>query len=146
MKRQVVKDEFFDRQPPFEFVELLRRPVHESAPARFARKEARADEVLAEGLYLDTSFPDPKGLLETAYEDFARFLSVCKIGGKRYPIVAVTMDISHILVDDSVKAEDEVLLIKDNHHLDEVAAHIHGATEEAICALNKRVYREYILD
>ena len=68
------------------------------------------------------------------------------IGGKRYPIVAVTMDISHILVDDSVKTGDEVLLIKDNHHLDEVAAHIHGATEEAICALNKRVYREYIRD
>ena len=68
------------------------------------------------------------------------------IGGKRFPIVAITMDISHILVDDSVKAGDEVLLIKDNHHLDEVAAHIHGATEEAICALNKRVYREYIRD
>ena len=68
------------------------------------------------------------------------------IGGKRFPIVAVTMDISHILVDDSVKAGDEVLLIKDNHHLDEIGAHIHGATEEAICALNKRVRREYIRD
>ena len=68
------------------------------------------------------------------------------IGGKRFPIVAVTMDISHILVDDTVNAGDEVLLIRDNHHLDEVAAHIHGATEEAICALNKRVYREYIRD
>ena len=68
------------------------------------------------------------------------------IGEKRYPIVAVTMDITHILVDDTVKAGDEVLLIRDNHHLDEVAAHIHGATEEAICALNKRVCREYIRD
>ena len=68
------------------------------------------------------------------------------IGEKRFPIVAVTMDISHILVDDTVSAGDEVLLIRDNHHLDEVAAHIHGATEEAICALNKRVYREYIRD
>ena len=68
------------------------------------------------------------------------------IGGKRFPIVAVTMDISHILVDDSVNAGDEVLLIKDNHHLDEIGAHIHGATEEAICALNKRVRREYIRD
>ena len=26
----------------------------------------------------------------------------------------------------------------------EISNHIHGATEEAICALNKRVYREYI--
>ena len=66
------------------------------------------------------------------------------INAKRYPIVAVTMDISHIRVDDTVKAGDTVYLIRDNHHLDEIAAHIHGATEEAICALNKRVYREYI--
>lgn len=66
------------------------------------------------------------------------------IGGKRFPIVAVTMDISHILVDDSVREGDEVFLIRDNHHLDEIAAHIRGATEEAICALNKRVHREYL--
>ena len=66
------------------------------------------------------------------------------INGKRYPIVAVTMDITHILVDASVKSGDTVLLIRDNHHLDEIGAHIHGATEEAICALNKRVYREYL--
>jgi len=66
------------------------------------------------------------------------------IHGKRYPIVAVTMDITHILVDESVRQGDEVFLIKDNHHLDEIAAHIHGATEEAICHLNKRVLREYL--
>lgn len=66
------------------------------------------------------------------------------IHNKRYPLVAITMDISHILVDKEVHAGDTVYLIRDNHHLDEIAAHIHGATEEAICALNKRVYREYI--
>lgn len=66
------------------------------------------------------------------------------IHGKRFPIVAVTMDISHILVDETVCAGDEVFLIRDNHHLDEIASHIRGATEEAICALNKRVYREYL--
>lgn len=66
------------------------------------------------------------------------------IGQNRYTIVAITMDISHILVDENVKSGDEVLLIKDNHHLDEISRHIHGATEETICALNKRVYREYI--
>lgn len=65
------------------------------------------------------------------------------INDKRYPIVAVTMDITLILVDSQVAPGQEVLLIRDNHHLDEIAAHIHGATEEAICALNKRVFREY---
>ena len=54
------------------------------------------------------------------------------------------MDISHIRVDSTVSSGDVVYLIKDNHHLDEIANHIHGATEEAICALNKRVHREYI--
>ncbi len=66
------------------------------------------------------------------------------IHGMRYPVVAVTMDVSHILVDDRVNSGDTVQLIKDNHHLDEIAAHIHGATEEAITNLNKRVWREYI--
>lgn len=68
------------------------------------------------------------------------------IRGKRFPIVAVTMDITHIRVDESVRKDDEVLLIRDNHHLNEISAHIHGATEEPICALNKRVYREYLND
>ena len=66
------------------------------------------------------------------------------IHDKRYPIVAVTMDITLILVDDSVTSNDTVFLIRDSHHLEQIAAHIHGATEEAICALNKRVYREYL--
>lgn len=66
------------------------------------------------------------------------------IHGKRFPVVAVTMDISHIKVDGSVAPGDEVELIRDNHHLDEISAHIHGATEEPICALNKRVQRVYI--
>ncbi len=66
------------------------------------------------------------------------------IDGKRHPIVAVTMDITLVLVDDTVRPDDPVLLIRDNRHLDEIAAHIHGATEEAICALNKRVYRQYL--
>ena len=62
----------------------------------------------------------------------------------QHPIVAVTMDISHILVDGDVHQGDTVYLIRDNHHLDEIASHIRGATEEAICQLNKRVHREYI--
>ena len=66
------------------------------------------------------------------------------IGGKEYPIVAVTMDITHVRVDETVTVGDAVILIRDNHHLDAISQHIHGATEEPICALNKRVYREYV--
>ena len=66
------------------------------------------------------------------------------IHGQRFPIVAVTMDITLLKIDSTVKPNDTVYLIRDNHHLDEIASHIHGATEESICALNKRVYREYL--
>ncbi len=66
------------------------------------------------------------------------------INNKRYPIVAVTMDITHILVDETVHQNDTAQLIKDTHHLEEISAHIHAATEEPICTLNKRIFREYV--
>lgn len=65
------------------------------------------------------------------------------INDKRYKIVAVTMDITHILVDENIKKGDEVVLIRDNRHLDEISEHTGGATEEPVCALNKRVERIY---
>ncbi len=68
------------------------------------------------------------------------------INNKRYPIIAITMDISLVKVDDDIKIGDTVLLIRDNRHLNEISNHIHGATEEAITSLNDRVYREYIDD
>ena len=86
MKRQIVQDEFFDKQPPLSFVEYLKAPVHAKRPARFDRTVAEEGEVSVKGLYLDHRFPDPEGLLDTATADFALFVSVSRIGGGRYPI------------------------------------------------------------
>ena len=86
MKRQIVQDEFFDKQPPLTFVEYLKAPVHAQRPARFARTEAEEGEISVRGLYLDHRFPDPEGLLDTATADFGLFVSVCGIGGGRYPV------------------------------------------------------------
>ena len=86
MKRQIVQDEFFDIQPPLSFVEYLKAPVHEKAPARFSRTEPEEGEVSVRGLYLDHRFPDPEGLLDTATADFGLFLSVTRIGGGRFPV------------------------------------------------------------
>ena len=61
-----------------------------------------------------------------------------------YKIVAITMDITHILVDESINEGDKVELISNTHHLESISEHIKGATEEAICALNDRVPRVYI--
>lgn len=86
MKRTIVQDEFFDRQPPLSFIEYLKAPVHAKRPVRFGRTTAEEGEVSVRGLYLDHRFPDPEGLLDTATADFGLFVSVCGIGGGRYPV------------------------------------------------------------
>ncbi len=86
MKRRTSKDEFFDQQPPLSFVEYLRAPVHAEKPARFGRTEPEEGEVSVDGLFLENTFPDPEGLLQTVTADLERFASVCAIAGRRYPI------------------------------------------------------------
>jgi len=63
------------------------------------------------------------------------------IHDKRFPIVAVTMDVTLVRVDESVHEGDPVVLIRDARHLEEIAAHTHGVAEEPICLLNARVPR-----
>lgn len=86
MKRLVDKDEFFDKQPPLDFVEYLKSPVHEHKPTRFSRIEPECGEISVSGLYLDGEFPDDRGLLQKSYEDFNLFFSVCGIAGRKYPL------------------------------------------------------------
>ena len=50
MKRLVDKDEFFDKQPPLDFVEYLKSPVHEHKPTRFSRIEPECGEISVSGL------------------------------------------------------------------------------------------------
>ena len=66
------------------------------------------------------------------------------IGGRRYPLEGVTMDISLIRVDERVHVGDEVTLIAGDRHLDEIAEHIHTIAEEELCCLNTRIERVYI--
>ncbi|MDD5604248.1 MAG: hypothetical protein PHG48_09295, partial [Eubacteriales bacterium] len=87
MKREVKLDPFFDKQPPLKFLELLRKPVHGERISSFRKREACEGEVLAEGAYISTEFRDSKGLLETAHDDFRKFLDVYGISGNRYPII-----------------------------------------------------------
>ena len=80
-------DPFFEDQPPIEFIEDLKKPVHEAAPKNFNRNGMpEENQVLALGAYIKEKFPDSEGLLDTAYADFERFLSLCEIGGDKYPI------------------------------------------------------------
>jgi len=47
-------------------------------------------------------------------------------------------------VDDIVKVGDEVLIIKDNNHILDIAKHIDTIPYEILCNVNKRVPRVYI--
>ena len=86
MKRTIKIDEFFSRQPDLSFVEYLKSPVHVEKPKEFGIREMSKREVDVRGIYLDIAFPDDEKLLETAYDDFNKFLKVYSLGGNRYPV------------------------------------------------------------
>lgn len=79
-------DEFFYNQPSADFIDELKRDIHENKPLHFGERSIEPGEIDLRGMFLDIHFPDPSGLLETAYEDFARFLTVCDIAGSRFPV------------------------------------------------------------
>jgi hypothetical protein len=86
MRRTVKIDEFFYKQPELSFIEYLKSPVHVEKPKDFGTREISKGEVDARGMYLDIAFPDDKYVLETAYEDFNKFLNVYSLAGNRYPV------------------------------------------------------------
>ena len=86
MQRTVKRDPFFEDQPPLSFLDDLKSPLHAEKPAGFGVRQPDADEVCVSGLYLDSDFPDPEGLLETIYDDFTRFLLVTEVFGMRIPV------------------------------------------------------------
>ena len=80
-------DPFFYKQPPLGFVEELRAPVHTVKPTWFCRTKPEAGEICAMGAFLQNEFPDAQGLLDTATNDFERFLETHQVAGKNYPII-----------------------------------------------------------
>ena len=87
MKRTQRQDPFFDRQPPLSFLDDLTSPVHRTKPGHYGSSPMEAGEIDAHGLYIAEAYPaDPKGLLETIYEDFTRFAGIYGIAGDTYPI------------------------------------------------------------
>ena len=64
------------------------------------------------------------------------------INGREYKIVGnICMDMLFALVDDKVKVNDEVVLLKDNEHIDSVSKHLHSIPYEVLCTVSKRVPR-----
>lgn len=71
------EDPFKYRQPEMTFAQDLARPYHKEIPPHWNEDEPSADEVDFSHVALDISFEDE--LLETAYDDFKKFLSVMQI-------------------------------------------------------------------
>lgn len=71
------EDPFKYRQPEMTFSQDLARPYHKEIPPHWNEDEPSADEVDFSHVALDISFEDE--LLETAYDDFKKFLSVMQI-------------------------------------------------------------------
>lgn len=79
-------DPFYEKQPSPDFIEDLKKPVHETKPEGFGKRETDPGEIDMRGMYLDVSFPDDEGLIETALKDFQTFLDVYEIGGNKYSV------------------------------------------------------------
>lgn len=82
-------DPFFYKQPPLLFVDELKKPVHTEKPNWFRRRDPGTGETAVMGAFLRNDFQDEEGLLQTAIEDFKRFLHVFDIAGEQYPVKLV---------------------------------------------------------
>lgn len=66
------------------------------------------------------------------------------IKNNRYQIVGnICMDMLFVLIDENVKLNDEVLIIKNNNHINEIAAHLDTINYEVMCSISNRVNRKY---
>ena len=66
------------------------------------------------------------------------------INDKKYKIIGnICMDMLFVLIDENVKLNDEVLIIKDNNHINEIANHLDTINYEVMCSISNRVNRKY---
>lgn len=66
------------------------------------------------------------------------------INNKQYQIVGnICMDMLFVLIDENVKLNDEVLIIKDNNHINKIANHLDTINYEVMCSISNRVNRKY---
>ena len=130
MKFRQTEDPFKYRQPEMTFTKELAKPLHTEIPPRWNEAPLAEGEADFSTLYLDIEFTDE--LLETAYEDFNKFINVMQINvcksGKRIHIkkgttecfeayiIRISADACEIIAEDTegirralVYIEDEML-------------------------------------
>lgn len=66
------------------------------------------------------------------------------INDNKYQIIGnICMDMLFVLIDENVKLNDEVLIIKDNNHINEIANYLDTINYEVMCDVSSRVERKY---
>lgn len=66
------------------------------------------------------------------------------INNKEYKIVGnVCMDMLFVKVDEDVQVDDEVEILKDISHIENVSKHLETIPYEVLCSIGKRVPRIY---
>lgn len=106
----------------------------------------REDIVGYDGNYKATK-DEPIGIVPIGYADgiirknTGRYVY---INNNRYQIVGnICMDMLFVLIDENVKLNDEVLIIKDNNHINEIANYLDTINYEVMCDVSSRVERKY---
>ena len=105
------------------------------------------DTVGYDGKYKATK-DDLIGIVPIGYADGIRRKNTGRyvyINNNKYKIVGnICMDMLFILIDKNVKLNDEVLIIKDNSHINEIAEYLDTINYEVMCDISSRVARKYI--
>lgn len=67
------------------------------------------------------------------------------INNKAYKIIGnICMDMLMVKIDDTVNIYDDVYILKDNEHIEEVSKYLETIPYEIMCDISKRVPRKYI--
>ncbi len=79
-------EELLENQPENKFIEDLKKPLHVLKTDSFSSDTAKENEINMSGMFLKNEFDDAEGLLETAFDDFNKFIKVYEIGGSDFPV------------------------------------------------------------
>lgn len=107
----------------------------------------KGDTVGYDGVYQATEDKEKIAVVAIGYADGivrANSGRYVYIHDQKYPIVGnICMDMLFVRVDDRVKEHDEVVIIKDVEHINEIAHYLHTVPHEILCSISKRVPRIY---
>ena len=102
MKRTVLQDDFFDKQPP----RLFEKGLEEYIVPKIYKTAVKAGQVCVQGVYLQSGEFENLPVLQTVFDDFSEFLSTNGLVGQEYPVT--------LIKDESFEKQEFSLLVKED--------------------------------